>query len=198
MSYSTEERTTHICFTETGGSAFIESCNHALINKINKIFDFDLRYNAVTDNNSGVQCYIPKKNVCIQIPMKNSKEYLKAVELHGDDFLSKYKSKHYEKNDKLFIPMEDRETHICFTEADDRAYVYTNNKALMKKLDMCCEFFPGFSIRNRDYYLGDYIIPKKYISIRKTMEISDEIRAKKALEAKGLTEYRTKRNEITK
>lgn len=92
----------------------------------------------------------------------------------------------------MSIPNFERETHICFMDSDKVAYVYTGNRPLLHKLDRLCEEDTEFSVRYRSDFDGDYIIPKESISIRKLMKISDELRAKKALEGKRLTKLRAK------
>ena len=66
----------------------------------------------------------------------------------------------------------EKETIINFNEDEKTAYIYTYNKAMIKKLDEYCKMFPGlFTLENENYYgkhlSKTYQIPKKYVSIRK-------------------------------
>lgn len=92
----------------------------------------------------------------------------------------------------------EQETIINFNEEEKTAAVYTYNKATIKMLDKCCLDYPDmFVLLKADVYgkhiSKSYVIPKKYVKIRKPKILSDVQRilavekAKKMREAQSLT-----------
>jgi len=78
----------------------------------------------------------------------------------------------------------EQETIILYNEEEKTATVNTCNKSLIKRLDGFCAKSALYSLIKSDEYSKTYIIPKKYISIRFAPVITDEKRAKMALNAK--------------
>ena len=193
MTILKEKRTTHIWFGEYEDVAHIETCNKKFINRINLYFGYDLYYSAAIDGEFGVECDFPRKCVAIRKPTKKEIELLKSDPHNIVDNTEQLQGTNTKKG-IYTLPKEDRETHICFTEADDKAYVSTNNKVLMRRLDEHSKLYPGFIVRFRDFNMGDYIIPKRCLLIRKPTVISNENRAEKALQCKRLNKLRCAQN----
>lgn len=87
---------------------------------------------------------------------------------------------------------EEMETYFNFSNADDILYIYTCNKALIKKLDGYCKKHPDtYKCTKQDECSKSYETNKKYISLRapKVMTASHKAKlqenAKKMLEAQG-------------
>lgn len=62
----------------------------------------------------------------------------------------------------------EKETVINFNEAEKEASIYTFNKKMISKLDRLCEKFPEQFRLYRKFSDGarEYIMPKKYVSVR--------------------------------
>jgi len=84
----------------------------------------------------------------------------------------------------------EKETIVSFNEEEPTATIYTCHKPLIRKLDRFCDRNTSFSVKRQDEYSKTYQIPKRFISFRFPMEISDELRAKRASDAKRLSELR--------
>ena len=68
----------------------------------------------------------------------------------------------------------EQETIILFNEAEDIAEIYTHKKSWITKLDKMCEEFPEFvKPKLKDDYSKTYYVPKKLISIRKPIVLTD-------------------------
>lgn len=91
----------------------------------------------------------------------------------------------------------EQETIINFNEEEKTASVYTYNKAIIKMLDKLCLAFPDmFKLTKIETYgkhiSKSYVIPKKYVKIKKPKLLSDAQKilamdkAKKMREIKSL------------
>lgn len=72
----------------------------------------------------------------------------------------------------------EKETIILFNEEESLGKVYTYNKKLINKLDKFCEDFPESFSFMREYEDGgkEYIVSKRYISIRKPVYRPDMVK----------------------
>lgn len=87
------------------------------------------------------------------------------------------------------LTLTEKETIILFNEGEKQAECYTCNIALMNKLDKLCENFNYFIRVAENEFSKTYTFPKKYITIRKPKELTEEERKKTALRLK---EYHAK------
>lgn len=82
----------------------------------------------------------------------------------------------------------ERETIINFNEAEDTASVYTHNKALRRKLEQLAQERPEecrlFKVSRGDQAV-EYYIPKAWIKIRPTRQLSEEEREQRRAAAKA-------------
>ena len=77
---------------------------------------------------------------------------------------------------------EEKETIINYNESDEPASVYTFNRALQTRLDQMAAEYPEIVKCTRDYQDGgkEYSIPKKLITVRKPITITEERRSEMA------------------
>lgn len=74
----------------------------------------------------------------------------------------------------------EKETSINFNDAENEAVICTYNAAWMRKLDALCERHEGFSVRKREEGYREYVVPKKYVTVRGPREMTEEQRLKSA------------------
>ena len=90
----------------------------------------------------------------------------------------------------------EKETYSNFYEAEAVAVLGTYNAGWLRKMDALCERHEGFSVRKREEGYGEYVFPKKYVTVRGPRELSEkqkavlesmheQKRAKKAFETSG-------------
>lgn len=74
----------------------------------------------------------------------------------------------------------EKETSINFNDAENEAVICTYNAAWLRKMDALCGRHEGFSARKREEGYGEYVIPKKYVTVRGPREMTEEQRMKSA------------------
>lgn len=70
----------------------------------------------------------------------------------------------------------ERETIICYNEAEKTASVYTHNAALLRRLEGLAQEYPDVCRLERTNHEGaaaDYIIPKKWVKVKPPRVMSD-------------------------
>lgn len=77
------------------------------------------------------------------------------------------------------LSREERETIILYTEADDRAEVYTHNKKMINRLAKLCAERPDEveKIREADTGAVTYTVPRDWIRVVPKRRVSEEYRA---------------------
>ena len=77
------------------------------------------------------------------------------------------------------LSREERETIILYTEADDRAEVYTHNKKMINRLAKLCAERPDEveKIREADTGVVTYTVPRDRIRVVPTRRVPEEYRA---------------------
>ena len=77
------------------------------------------------------------------------------------------------------LSREERETIILYTEADDRAEVYTNNKKMINRLAKLYAERPDEveKIREADTGAVTYTVPRDWIRVVPKRRVSEEYRA---------------------
>ena len=77
------------------------------------------------------------------------------------------------------LSREERETIILYTEADDRAEVYTHNKKMINRLAKLCAERPDEveKIREADTGAVTYTVPRDWIRVVPKRRVSEEHRA---------------------
>ena len=77
------------------------------------------------------------------------------------------------------LSREERETIILYTEADDRAEVYTHNKKMINRLAKLCAERPDEveKIREADTGVVTYTVPRDWIRVVPKRRVSEEYRA---------------------
>lgn len=77
------------------------------------------------------------------------------------------------------LSREERETIILYTEADDRAEVYTHNKKMINRLAKLCAERPDEveKIREADTGAVTYTVPRDWVKIIPKRRLSEEQRA---------------------
>lgn len=77
------------------------------------------------------------------------------------------------------LSREERETIILYTEADDRAEVYTHNKKMINRLAKLCAERPDEveKIREADTGAVTYTVPRDWIRVVPKRRVSEECRA---------------------
>ena len=77
------------------------------------------------------------------------------------------------------LSREERETIILYTEADDRAEVYTHNKKMINRLAKVCAERPDEveKIREADTGAVTYTVPRDWIRVVPKRRVSEEYRA---------------------
>ena len=77
------------------------------------------------------------------------------------------------------LSREERETIILYTEADDRAEVYTHNKKMINRLAKLYTERPGEveKIREADTGAVTYTVPRDWIRVVPKRRVSEEYRA---------------------
>ena len=67
----------------------------------------------------------------------------------------------------------EQETIIGYNKKDNEAVVYTHSKSLIKKLLGYCSDYPDkYQLKTEDEHSKTFIIPKRYVSIRRPIELS--------------------------
>lgn len=84
----------------------------------------------------------------------------------------------------MHLTLEEKETIILFNEADSQAKVYTCNKSMMRQLDELCKNSVEITEVLKDEHSKTYLLPKKWIKVRKPRQLSVEKRTELALRAK--------------
>lgn len=77
------------------------------------------------------------------------------------------------------ILSQEKETIICFNEADKEASVFTFNKALIRKMQELEESHPDdveFRGWTNNEQSGEWIIPKKWVKVRGSKKMTEEQR----------------------
>ena len=76
------------------------------------------------------------------------------------------------------LSREERETIILYTEADDRAEVYTHNKKMINRLAKLCAERPDEveKIREADTGAVTYTVPRDWIRVVPKRRVSEEYR----------------------
>lgn len=77
------------------------------------------------------------------------------------------------------LSKEERETIVLYTEADDRAEVYTHNKKLINRLSKFCEDRPGEIQKIRESETGavTYTVPRDWVKVSPKRRMSDDQKA---------------------
>lgn len=77
------------------------------------------------------------------------------------------------------LSREERETIILYTEADDRAEVYTHNKKMINRLAKLYTERPGEveKIREADTGAVTYTVPRDWVKVVPKRRVSEEQRA---------------------
>lgn len=77
------------------------------------------------------------------------------------------------------LSREERETIILYTEADDRAEVYTHNKKMINRLAKLCAERPGEveKIREADTGAVTHTVPRDWVKVVPKRRVSKEQRA---------------------
>ena len=65
------------------------------------------------------------------------------------------------------LTKQERETVIVFNEAEKTAEVYTCSQSMIRKMDALVAEYDEFSVAKQDDISKTYILPKKYVKIRK-------------------------------
>lgn len=97
----------------------------------------------------------------------------------------------------MSLTQYEAETIINYNEEEKTATIYTHDKKLIKRLNKCCEKFPHlFQKDTTNFNCVNYIIPKRYISVREPREYTQEQREQMKEKGKRLREAqeRTKEN----
>ena len=81
----------------------------------------------------------------------------------------------------MFTPTKyEIETTINYNDAETEAYVYTCNKALIRKMDKLCGEYPTLIyVMRQDAYSKTYKCPKKLVKIGKPSILSSEERQRR-------------------
>lgn len=80
----------------------------------------------------------------------------------------------------------EQETIILFNEKDEIAEIYTYKKSWINKLDQMCKDYPSeVKIKLFDDYSKTYYVPKKLISIRKPIVLTDKQKKERAKRIKN-------------
>ena len=77
------------------------------------------------------------------------------------------------------LSREERETIILYTEADDRAEVYTHNKKMINRLAKLCAERPDEveKIREADTGAVTYTVPRDWLRVVPKRRVSEQYRA---------------------
>ena len=87
------------------------------------------------------------------------------------------------------------ETIINYNEEEKTAHVYTHNRALIKRLNQCCEKFPNlFKRESIEMGAVSYTIPKRNIAVRIPKEYTQEQKDKMKERGTRLQQEQTKTN----
>ena len=90
----------------------------------------------------------------------------------------------------LGLTLYEQETIITYNNEEKTATVYTHHPALIKKLKDYCRKFPDQyklkANKNKESRSEEFIVPKKYITIRCPIIRSDEQKAKDVEKGKAL------------
>jgi len=80
----------------------------------------------------------------------------------------------------------ERETIICYNEAESSAEVFTYNEAMKRRLAIIAEQRPKeiYMLRSTPYGAVEYRMPKKWVRVNPSRIISDEQRAILSTQAK--------------
>ena len=95
------------------------------------------------------------------------------------------------------ISLLERETIICFNEAEPLARVYTFNPSLIRKINVINEKSDQkIEIKDEGYGEVQFYIPKEWVTIRKTRvyHLTEEEREKKRENIKKVNAERWKKN----
>ncbi|MGI5850363.1 MAG: hypothetical protein ACOX8Q_09950 [Christensenellales bacterium] len=85
------------------------------------------------------------------------------------------------------LSKEERETSINFTEADMMAIVYTCSKPVMNRMDKLCKNNTMVTVIKQDKYSKTYKVPIPCVLPRNLPMQTDELRAKRAANARRLS-----------
>ena len=96
----------------------------------------------------------------------------------------------------MILSKEERETSINFTEADDRAVVYTCSKPIMNRMDKLCQKNSMVTVIKEDDYSKTYEVPIPCVLPRNLPMQTDELRAKRASLCKGLAQNKKEEKNI--
>lgn len=92
----------------------------------------------------------------------------------------------------------ERETYINMNDAEDKAVLCTYNKTWLNRMDKVCQIRQEFICRKRIDGYGEYLFPKKLVSIKIPKEFSAEKRQLMREKGKRLAELRKKQLEAGK
>ena len=80
------------------------------------------------------------------------------------------------------------ETIINYNQAEKTASIYTCDRSLMRKLDKLCSESEEITVEKEDEFSKTYILPKKWVKVRKTRQLSEEEREKLASRMRAIRE----------
>lgn len=92
----------------------------------------------------------------------------------------------------------ERETYINMNDAEDEAVLCTYNTTWLNRMDKVCQNRQEFICRKRVDGYGEYLFPKKLVSIKIPKELSEEKRQLMREKGKRLAELRKKQLEAEK
>ncbi len=82
------------------------------------------------------------------------------------------------------------ETLVNYNAGEDRATVYTADKAVMRRMDKLVSEFPEqYKLLEQTDYAKTYSMPKSYVSYRKPRKLTDEQRELKRLSMRNINNH---------
>lgn len=91
------------------------------------------------------------------------------------------------------LSKEERETIICYNEAEQTASVYTHNRALRRKLEQLAQDRPTERRLEKiscDGQAVDYIVPKQWVKLNAGRQWTEEQRAAQVEQGRKMTSKR--------
>lgn len=85
---------------------------------------------------------------------------------------------------------EERETIIRFDDSSDTATLYTCNRSWMTKMDRLASKSLDVTMEKEDKYSKQYSFPKKMVKVILPRVVTDEMKAKLALQARAMRDKR--------
>jgi len=85
---------------------------------------------------------------------------------------------------------EERETIIRFDDASDTATLYTCNRSWMTKMDRLASKSLDITMEKEDRWSKQYSFPKRMVKVILPRVVTDEMKAKLALQARAMRDKR--------